>query len=80
MSTYLLPTCIRFLLLFFSILQLANCASLYPFGASKNGQYFGGQGNAATPRAFVPRDIQREEPIFNHHAASGKKQTVISYP
>lgn len=70
----------RFLLTFFSVGFLTNCAPLYPFGSSHNGHYFGGQGNDFTPRTFVPKDIQREEPVFNNHAASSKKKTVISYP
>jgi len=68
------------LLLFIAIIFLANCTSFYPFGASHNGNYFGGQGNAINPRVYVPRDIQREDSLFNHHAASSKKQTIISYP
>lgn len=80
MSTHQSTIHIRMLLPLIAIMFLANCTSFYPFGASHNGHYFGGQGNATNPRVFVPHDLQREEPVFNHHAASSKKHTVISYP
>lgn len=49
-----------------AILPTASC-SLYPFGAEgKNGQYFGMSGStqAMTNSSFVPKKIQRQEPIF----------------
>lgn len=42
---------------------LTSC-SLYPLGHSKYGHYYGGQGDADAARVFVPRDIQRQEPLF----------------
>lgn len=46
------------------VLLLSSC-SLYLLGHSKNGDYFGGQGNARAPRIFVPKDVQRQEPAWS---------------
>jgi hypothetical protein len=43
---------------------LTGC-SLYPFGHSKNGSYYGGQGNAYAPRIYIPKSVQRQEPILS---------------
>lgn len=52
-----------------SILMLAALfstgCSLYPLGHSNYGDYYGGQGNAVAPRVFVPKAIQRQEPIVS---------------
>jgi hypothetical protein len=40
---------------------LSNCS--YPFGNSKNGNYFGGQGMSRAPSTFVPKALQRESPL-----------------
>ena len=53
----------RFFILALASLALSSC-SLYPLGHSKYGNYYGGQGNATAPRTFLPRDIQRQEPIL----------------
>lgn len=79
MSTHQSATRSRFLLPLLPVVLLANCAPFYPFGASHNGRYFGGQGNAVTPSVFVPRGVQREAPIFDNQPASPKRQAVISY-
>lgn len=52
------------LFLALAICLLGSGCSMYPFGHSKNGSYFGGQGNAAAPSSFVPRSVQRQEPIL----------------
>lgn len=42
---------------------LSNCSQ--PFGHSKNGNYFGGQGMSSAPSSFVPKALQRESPLFS---------------
>ncbi len=44
-------------------LLLSSC-STYPFGHSRNGKYYGGQGLSNTQKNYVPRDLQREQEIF----------------
>ena len=44
-------------------LLLSSC-STYPFGHSRNGDYYGGQGMSIPPRDYIPRDLQREQEIF----------------
>lgn len=56
------------------IVLLSSC-SLYPFGGdSTYGDYFGGQGavGAHTPQTYVPKDIQRQEPILSRDVTSGR--------
>jgi hypothetical protein len=47
------------------ILVLPSC-STYPFGHSGYGHYFGGQnnGSVSAPRHYVPKEVQRQEPLF----------------
>lgn len=52
------------ILLLTPVVILTGC-SLYPFGHSKNGSYYGGQGNAAAPRSYVPKKVQRQEPALS---------------
>jgi hypothetical protein len=53
------------LMLFLIPAMLLTGCSLYPFGHSKNGNYYGGQGNASAPRSFVPNKVQRQEPMLS---------------
>jgi hypothetical protein len=53
---------LRLSLLLLASITLGSCA--YPFGHSKNGDYFGGQGAATGPRTRVPHEVQRERPMF----------------
>jgi len=42
---------------------LSSCA--YPFGHSSYGNYYGSRGgDAAAPRTYVPREVQRERSMF----------------
>lgn len=43
-------------------LLLGSCA--YPFGHSRNGDYFGGQGLSTAPRSRIPKEVQRERYLF----------------
>jgi len=43
---------------------LTSCTNPYIFGHSRNGDYFGVQGNGNASRNYVPRDLQREPEIF----------------
>lgn len=52
----------RFTLLLLATALISSCA--YPFGHSKNGEYFGGQGAAEAPRMRVPKEVQRERGMF----------------
>lgn len=53
---------IRLTLLVLAAVSLGSCA--YPFGHSKNGSYYGGQGAALAPRTRVPQELQRERYVF----------------
>ena len=53
---------LRLTLLFVAGALLSNCA--YPFGHSKNGNYYGGQGMGTGPRTRVPKEVQRERSMF----------------
>lgn len=53
---------LRLTLLFVAGTLLSSCA--YPFGHSKNGNYYGGQGLSKAPRARIPKEVQRERTIF----------------
>lgn len=44
---------------------LTTSCSLYPLGHSRYGNYYGGQGNAVAPRVYVPKAIQRQEPLLS---------------
>ncbi len=53
------------LTILFVIWNLASC-SLHPLGHSKNGRYMGmtGSTQGMTRSSFVPKQVQRQEPIF----------------
>ncbi|MBB5036598.1 hypothetical protein [Prosthecobacter dejongeii] len=53
---------LRLTLLFVAGALLSSCA--YPFGHSKNGNYYGGQGMGTAPRTRVPKEVQRERGMF----------------
>lgn len=53
----------RILLALCLLLGCSSC-SLYPFGHSKYGNYYGGQGNSSAPRSSVPKNVQRQEPLI----------------
>lgn len=53
---------LRLTLLLLASVMLGSCA--YPFGHSKNGSYFGGQGAGSAPRTRVPKEVQRERSMF----------------
>lgn len=53
---------LRLTLLLLAGAVLNSCA--YPFGHSKNGSYYGGQGAALAPRMRVPKEVQRERSMF----------------
>lgn len=53
---------LRLTLLFVAGTLLSSCA--YPFGHSKNGNYYGGQGASLASRTRVPKEVQRERPMF----------------
>ncbi|MEN3940104.1 hypothetical protein WJU23_02340 [Prosthecobacter sp. SYSU 5D2] len=53
---------LRLSLLLLASVMLGSCA--YPFGHSKNGEYFGGQGASTAPRARIPKELQRERSMF----------------
>ncbi len=61
--------------LLLSVLVLTSCA-LYPFGHSKNGSYFGGQGMSVAPRSYVPKELQREQPLFSLKFKSTKSPKI----
>lgn len=48
---------------------------MYPFGGDASyGGYYGGQGAGAyhIPQTYVPKDIQRQEPILSRDVTSGR--------
>lgn len=53
---------LRLTLLLLASVMLGSCA--YPFGHSKNGHYFGGQGGSSAPRGRIPKELQRERSMF----------------
>ncbi|HEY1080951.1 MAG TPA: hypothetical protein VGE29_01755 [Prosthecobacter sp.] len=53
---------LRLTLLVLAGAMLSSCA--YPLGASKNGNYYGGQGASKGPRQRVPKEVQRERGMF----------------
>jgi hypothetical protein len=59
------------LMLLLPAMLLTGC-SLYPFGHSQNGSYFGGQGNAYAPRTYIPKGVQRQEPMLSLEFKSPK--------
>lgn len=48
-----------------TVVVFSTSCSLYPLGHSKYGNYYGGQGNAVAPRVYVPKAIQRQEPLVS---------------
>jgi hypothetical protein len=52
------------IMLMLPAMLLTGC-SLYPFGHSKNGNYYGGQGNANAPSSYIPKSVQRQEPMLS---------------
>ena len=53
---------LRLTLLLLASITLGSCA--YPFGHSKNGNYYGGQGMGTAPQTRVPKEVQRERYVF----------------
>ncbi len=56
---------LKWITILFAMLSITSC-SLDLFGHSKNGVYFGmGQStNGMSGKTYIPKKIQREEPLF----------------